>query len=33
MPGLKDYVSVKGVDGNRERKQKFVILSNLKEAY
>ena len=33
MPGLKDYVSVKVVDGSLERKQKFLILSNLKEAY
>ena len=33
MPGLKDYVSLKGVGGSRERKQKFLILSNLKEAY
>ena len=33
MPGLKDNVSVKGVDGSSERKQKFLILSNLKEAY
>ena len=33
MPGLKDHVSVKGVGGSREIKQKFLILSNLKEAY
>ena len=33
MPGLKDYVSVKGVDVSHERKQKFVLLSKLKEAY
>lgn len=33
MPGMKDCVSVKGVDGTREKKQKFLILCNLKEAY
>lgn len=33
MPGLKDFVSVKGPDGTRERKQKHLILCNLKEAY
>jgi len=33
MPGMKDYVSVKGVDGHREKKQKHLILCNLKEAY
>lgn len=33
MPGMKDFVSVKGTDGIRERKQKFLILTNLKEAY
>ena len=33
MPGLINYVSVKGADGSRERKQKFVILFNLKEPY
>lgn len=33
MPGMKDYVSVKKADGCRERKQKFLVLCNLKEAF
>ena len=33
MLGLKDHVCIKGVGGSRERKQNFLILSNLKEAY
>ncbi len=33
MPGLNDYVSVKGADGCRERKQKYLVLCNLKEAF
>jgi hypothetical protein len=33
LPGMKDYVSVKGADGTREKKQKSLILCNLKEAH
>lgn len=33
MPGLKDYISVKKSDGCREKKQKHLVLCNLKEAF
>ena len=33
MPGMKDYVSVRGTNGHRVHQQKRLLLCNLKEAY
>lgn len=33
MPGKKDYVSIKNIDGTQTQVQKRLVLSNLKELF